>query len=233
MSFAICLLPPDHAGERIGKGMQHRQNDRRDPNPRLSHRFPTDMSAAYSGTTELAFPSTLVHNVGVLPQQPWSLTGRTGAKPFDWVETLSSDAAMRSLQMQSIPIIAGCGYDRPSAVVRSSPGAAGSYGCESSHMRLIVAVDGRQNENKALRTKGIGQNKKKPRDRIRSGAAGQKAFPRCFLEKLPFVHGWIYAESGRIRGSKAAKWCKLDTRRGVQVPSPPDFAGNPKHDTHG
>jgi hypothetical protein len=84
---------------------------------------------------------------------------------------------MRSYQSSLIPIIAGTGYDRPSEVLRSSLEGAGTYNCENRHMDLIVAVDKRQNENKALQTKEIGQNKKKSRVRLRSAPSWGLLFP--------------------------------------------------------
>jgi hypothetical protein len=84
---------------------------------------------------------------------------------------------MRSHQSQPIPIRAADCNDRPSAVNRSSPEAVSAYDCESCHLGLIVAVNKRQNENKALRTKEIGQNKKKSRGWLPVRAALGAAFP--------------------------------------------------------
>jgi hypothetical protein len=63
-------------------------------------------------------------------------------------------------QPRLFPITAADCNDRPSAVLRSSSKSVSTYGCESDHLRLIVAVDGRQNENKALRIQEIGQTRK-------------------------------------------------------------------------
>jgi hypothetical protein len=115
-------------------------------------------------------------------------------------------AAMRSLQSQPILIRAADCNDRPAAVNRSSSGAVDSYGCENGHMGLIVAVDGRQNENKALRIQEIGQNKKKITGMAPGQDRSESRFPRSLLGKPLAVDGWIRAESERVRASKAPRW---------------------------
>src|SRR4051812_1485446 len=98
---------------------------------------------------------------------------------------------MRSFHQQLIPIRAADCNDRLSAVIHSSSGAADSYGCESCHLRLIVAVNKRQNGHKALRTKEIGQNQKK----VTGMAVGQDRssdrFSRSFLGKPLVMDGWL------------------------------------------
>jgi hypothetical protein len=88
-------------------------------------------------------------------------------------------------QSRPIPIRAADCNDRPSAVNRSSPEAVSAYDCESCHLGLIVAVNKRQNENKALCQLEIGQTKKKPRGRIRWGSPLGIAFPR-----VSWRNGW-------------------------------------------
>jgi len=70
---------------------------------------------------------------------------------------------MHSDQSRPISIVAGCCNDRLLADLRSSLEGAGTYGCESCHLGLIIAGYRRQNDNKSLRHKEIGQNNKKIR----------------------------------------------------------------------
>jgi hypothetical protein len=99
---------------------------------------------------------------------------------------------MRSVQLPGNSIVAASGYDRPSALLRPSSVKAGTYGCESCHLGLIVAVNDRQNGNKLLCHQEIGQNKKRIRGRFRWGPAWGDGFPRDFPEKWPrWTFEWV------------------------------------------
>jgi hypothetical protein len=119
---------------------------------------------------------------------------------------------MRSLPLLSIPTRAADCNDRPSTVNRSSSGVVDSYGCESGHLRPIVAVGGRQNENKALRTKEIGQNQKKIRERPSVGTTLGTAFPGVYWGNGPLrLCGCAFKVSAS--GLKSAEMAQAQLRR--------------------
>jgi hypothetical protein len=103
-----------------------------------------------------------------------------GSRPAVGWRRSSRQAVMLSYPSQVIRIVAVCGSDRPSEVNRSSPAGADTYSCESCNFGLIVAGQGCQNENKALRTKEIGQNQKKTTASAPVGTAWPVAFPGVF-----------------------------------------------------
>jgi len=95
----------------------------------------------------------------------------------------SREATMYSPRSEQMTTIAGSGHDRPSALLHSSSAAAGTYGCEKRHKRLIVAGNKRQNENKSSWEKEIGQNKKKIGGGHVPGPPSSSANPRVSERK--------------------------------------------------
>jgi len=126
-------------------------------------------------------------------------TGRTvgSARP----RLFSRMQPMRSHPSARIPVVAGCGHDRPSALLRTSSGAASAYSCESCHLRLIMAACNRQNGSKALRAWKIGQNKKKLEGRLQS----VPLFFWSFIGESSAADGWRRAANKHIRASSARK----------------------------
>src|SRR4029079_15554441 len=118
--------------------------------------------------------------------------------------------AMTTHQTEHVLTLAASGHDRPFRPVRSTCVGARSYGCESRHMRLIVAVHDGPNEIKLVREWRL----RSPKKRITAGFT----LPDVFSQGIAENHGSLMA--GFVRGVSDTERQSTPNSNGLARPEP-------------